>query len=71
MALSGPDTGGSQFFINHAPTPHLDANYTVFGQVIAGMELVDSLVMGSVIEHITVTLGEPASDHDPTLDPSP
>ena len=36
MALDWADTGGSQFFITHSPQPHLDARYTVFGQVVAG-----------------------------------
>ena len=40
---SGPDTGGSQFFITRSPQPHLDAKYTVFGRVVAGMEVVDRL----------------------------
>lgn len=38
MALSGKDTGGSQFFITHSPQPHLDGGYTVFGQVTSGID---------------------------------
>jgi cyclophilin family peptidyl-prolyl cis-trans isomerase len=44
MALSGPDTGGGQFFITHSPQPHLDGGYTVFGRVRAGMEAVERVV---------------------------
>lgn len=54
MALSGKDTGGSQFFFCHAPPPHLDGGYTIFGQVIAGMEAVDKLTRGDVIERVEV-----------------
>jgi cyclophilin family peptidyl-prolyl cis-trans isomerase/HEAT repeat protein len=52
MALSGPDTGGSQFFITHAPQPHLDGTYTVFGQVTGGMDVVDRIVQGDRIRTI-------------------
>ncbi len=46
MALSGKDTGGSQWFVTHAPQPHLDGGYTVFGNVISGMEVVDRIARG-------------------------
>ncbi len=54
MALSWKDTGGSQFFITHSPQPHLDAKYTVFGHVISGMEVVDRIQQGDVIQRIRV-----------------
>ncbi|HVE78082.1 MAG TPA: peptidylprolyl isomerase [Gemmatimonadaceae bacterium] len=49
MALSGPDTGGSQYFITHSPQPHLDGHYTVFGRVVAGLDVLDTLVQGDRI----------------------
>jgi len=54
MALSGKDTGGSQFFITHSPQPHLDGGYTVFGQVIDGMEAVNRMARGDKIERIEI-----------------
>ena len=54
MATSGKDSGGSQFFITLSPQPHLEARYTVFGQVIAGMEFVDDIVVGDIIETIEI-----------------
>ncbi len=56
MALAGRDTGGSQFFITQAALPHLDGRYTAFGRVVTGMENVDGLVPGDVME--TVRLAE-------------
>ncbi|MBV9772791.1 MAG: peptidylprolyl isomerase [Gemmatimonadetes bacterium] len=53
MALSGPDTGGSQWFVTHSPQPHLDGGYTVFGQVVDGMEVVNRIVVGDTILRIT------------------
>jgi cyclophilin family peptidyl-prolyl cis-trans isomerase len=52
MALSGPDTGGGQFFITHAPQPHLDAGYTIFGRVVSGMDAADSVVQDDLILYI-------------------
>jgi len=49
MPKAGKDTGGGQLFITHIPTPHLDGNYTIFGQVIEGLELVDAIEIGDKI----------------------
>ena len=54
MALSGKDTGGSQWFVTHAPQPHLDGGYTVFGRVVMGMDVVDKIVRGDVIQSIVI-----------------
>jgi cyclophilin family peptidyl-prolyl cis-trans isomerase len=48
-------SSGSQFYITLAPTPFLDGGYTAFGQVIEGMEIVQSIAINDVIEKITIT----------------
>lgn len=52
MALAGPDTGGSQFFLTLSPQPHLDGGYTAFGEVVAGMDVLDSLAPHDGIESV-------------------
>ena len=50
-----PDTNGSQFFITLGPTPHLDGGYSIFGEVVDGMEAVESIEQGDKILDIEVT----------------
>jgi cyclophilin family peptidyl-prolyl cis-trans isomerase/HEAT repeat protein len=54
MPLAGKDTGGSQFFITMSRQPHLDGNYTIFGEVVSGMEFVDSTEIGDAIKSIRI-----------------
>ena len=54
MALSGPDTGGSQYFLTLSPQPHLDARYTIFARVVRGQDVMDRLVQGDAITNIVV-----------------
>jgi len=49
IATSGPETGGSQFFLCHSPQPHLDGRYTVAGQLSSGDEVLDALQPGDTI----------------------
>ena len=54
MANAGPGTNGSQFFITHVATPHLDDRHTVFGQVVEGQKVVDTIAKDDVIKAVEI-----------------
>lgn len=65
MANRGSNTNGSQFFITHVATPHLDGGYTVFGKVVTGQETVDAIVQNDVIEKVEIIrVGKEAKKFD-------
>ncbi|GHT59418.1 peptidylprolyl isomerase [Spirochaetia bacterium] len=59
MANAGPGTNGSQFFITHVATPHLDGAHTVFGRVVQGQDVVNAVRQGDRIETITIIRNGP------------
>ena len=56
MANAGPNTNGSQFFITHSPQPHLNGKHTVFGKVMTGQNVVDSIRQGDKMERIEINV---------------
>jgi peptidyl-prolyl cis-trans isomerase B (cyclophilin B) len=56
MAHAGRNTGGSQFFVCHSRenTAHLDRNHTVFGKVVEGLEVIDLITEGDVMDKVVV-----------------
>ena len=59
MANSGPDSNGSQFFITHVATPHLDDKHSVFGKVIAGQDVVNSIETGDRLNEVVISAEAP------------
>jgi cyclophilin family peptidyl-prolyl cis-trans isomerase/HEAT repeat protein len=68
MALSGPDTGGSQWFVALSPQPHLDGGYTVFGHVLEGLDVLDRTEQDDRLVSVRVT-SRPREDRPPGATP--
>ena len=54
MANAGPNTNGSQFFLTHVPTPHLDGVHSIFGQAVDGIDVLMSLTAGDALNTIEI-----------------
>lgn len=54
MASAGKDTEGTQWFITHSPTPHLEGRYTLFAEVVSGMDIVHQIEIGDSITSIEI-----------------
>jgi len=67
MANAGPKTNGSQFFVTHGPTPHLNDRDSVFGKVVSGQDVVDAIRRGDAMETVTIE-GDTTALKDKTKD---
>lgn len=69
MANAGPGTNGSQFFITHVPTPHLDGKHTVFGKVVTGQAVVNKIAKDDLMETVEIIrIGKAAKSFDPVAE---
>ena len=70
MANAGPNTNGSQFFITHVATPHLNGKHSVFGRVIEGQDVVNAIRQNDIMETVTITDdGGDAAAESPQTEP--